>query len=285
MSTRGCIARLISKPGKKIRFSGSYNHWDSYPSGLGSTLFQLRNGHFKGNTLAMLKYLIDDHPRGWSTINDADFNLPAAPRPDNKTVICKHCPLPNWKHYAQYYVEENALWVEAGRPPCPSHSKGTYLVSDHSPEAENIPHGPVCYEGAEPFVVTQKNASNSGCEYVYAFTPDGKFMVVLSSYCKDGDKMIGMFGKGDKNAQWKIIGEINLDGVEPTEKEWDMLPIEQGKTVEKVEAEEPLAHQLEQAEVTKDVKVEELPTLRVSDLPEHEKKYAKLAGYSGLDKH
>ena len=60
MSTRGCIARLTSKPGNKITFRGSYAHWDNYPSGAGSSLFKLRNGFFKSDTNAMLKILIDE---------------------------------------------------------------------------------------------------------------------------------------------------------------------------------------------------------------------------------
>lgn len=52
-------------------------------------------------------------------------------------------------------------------------------------------------------------------------------MVVLSSYCPDGEKMIGMFGMGDKNAKWKTIGEIDLNETEPTEAKWDKIPIEQ----------------------------------------------------------
>lgn len=70
MSTRSVIARATAGG-----FTGVYHHWDGYPSGLGATLFELFNGHFKRNLPNMLKYLIDDHPAGWSTINGADFNL------------------------------------------------------------------------------------------------------------------------------------------------------------------------------------------------------------------
>ena len=64
MSTRSVIAR---KDG--LTFKGVYHHWDGYPSGLGATLFGLRNGQYKGDTQAMLKALIDEHPAGWSTLN------------------------------------------------------------------------------------------------------------------------------------------------------------------------------------------------------------------------
>lgn len=76
MSTRGVIARATGES----QFKGRYHHWDSYPTGLGATLVNLYTGHFKGDLAAMLKYLIDDHPAGFSTINGANFNLPAGHR-------------------------------------------------------------------------------------------------------------------------------------------------------------------------------------------------------------
>lgn len=161
MSTRSCIGRLTSKPGKKLTWRACYHHWDGHPFSLGSTLFQIRNGHFKGDTEKMLSYLIDQHPQGFSTINGCDFNLPAAPRPDSKTEICKHCHLPNWRHYSQYYGETNPLWVEAGKPVCPPRQGNSYLVADHSPLPEDLPHGPECYPTTEkPFVVTEKMRLN-----------------------------------------------------------------------------------------------------------------------------
>jgi len=73
MSTRGCIARVGGK--EPLKFRGVYHHWDSYPSGLGRTLFRLWNTHFKGDTEAMLRVLIDSHPAGWSTVVERDFDL------------------------------------------------------------------------------------------------------------------------------------------------------------------------------------------------------------------
>lgn len=71
MGTRGIIARIDEKRG----FAGNYHHWDSYPTQLGATLWKLYHGHFECNLKVMLRVLIDDHPAGWSTINDADFTL------------------------------------------------------------------------------------------------------------------------------------------------------------------------------------------------------------------
>ena len=72
MGTRAVIARRTGEN----TFAGRYHHWDGYPSGLGATLFEAYNGHFKRDSRAMLRYLIDDHPAGWSTINGADFTQP-----------------------------------------------------------------------------------------------------------------------------------------------------------------------------------------------------------------
>jgi hypothetical protein len=68
MGTRGVIARHTGEG----KFKGRYHHWDSYPSGLGKTLFHVRLKEFNSDTEAMLKFLLDDHI-GWSSINDSDW--------------------------------------------------------------------------------------------------------------------------------------------------------------------------------------------------------------------
>jgi hypothetical protein len=79
--------------------------------------------------------------------------------------------------------------------------------------------GPVCYCHGDRHelgsVITEKNASGIGCEYVYAFTPESHHMMILSSYCENGDKMIGAFGMGDEKANWKQIAYIDLQSIEP----------------------------------------------------------------------
>jgi len=228
MSTRGAIARVIIRRNKTQKnktqkngtmgFKGVYHHWDSYPSGLGATLYDLRNGHFKKNTKEMLKYLINDCPQGWSTINNSDFSLPPATKTNHVMSICKECKEPNWKHYAQYYNKSNEEWVKAGEPICPNRIDGSYLVTDHVPVEEEKPKGPECFKEGEIFKITEKNASGCGCEYVYAFK--GDTMYILSSYRKNGIKMIGMFGCGDTDATWKVIAEIDLNKPAP---DWDKI--------------------------------------------------------------
>jgi len=166
MSTRGVIARRNGDG-----FTGRYHHWDSYPSGLGKTLFKWA----KLMPLdQMLKMLLDDHPAGWSTIVGTDPKLePGYVELDNKSA-------PN-------------------RPRC-------YCHGDRSEPQDDI--------------LTEANASAVGCEYAYVFDEQRRTMAILSSYCRDGHKMIGMFGMGDPEAAWRLVATIDLDGEEP---DWEEL--------------------------------------------------------------
>lgn len=62
MSTRGAITYATGDG-----FRGVYHHWDSYPSGLGSALWKLAQSQ---ELRELLHSLIEEHPAGWSTIND-----------------------------------------------------------------------------------------------------------------------------------------------------------------------------------------------------------------------
>lgn len=170
MSTRGAIVRFTN--GETTEFAGRYHHWDSYPSGLGKTLWGLYHGHFKKDLKLMLQVLIDEHPAGWSTINGADFNKAAG------------------------YIGDFGYNVDT---PYGSRNPVCYCHGDRSEEG---------------WRVTQENASGSGVEYVYGFD-EGPTLVVLSSYCADGDKMVGAFGMGDPQATWKEIARVPLEGPEP----------------------------------------------------------------------
>jgi hypothetical protein len=83
-----------------------------------------------------------------------------------------------------------------------------------------------CHGGRqEPgWLVTQKNAASSGVEYAYAF--DGSKMFVLASFCRDGSKMVGMFGAGDPEAGWSVIAAVDLDGPEPDWSAMEMMALQ-----------------------------------------------------------
>jgi len=181
MATRGAIARLTHV--LPAKWAGRYHHWDSYPSGLGATLWNLYHGHFNRDLNQMLKVLIDDHPAGWSSLNACDFaQEPGFIEPLDST------------HEGE----------SASRPQCYCHGE----------------------RQEEGWLVTDGNASGSGCEWAYAFTSatttDGQYhhtMLVLSSYTPHG-KMIGMFGQGDPKALWPVVAVVNLNGAEP---EWERI--------------------------------------------------------------
>ncbi len=190
MSTRSCIARSTGEG----TFKGVYHHWDGYPTGLGATLFRVYRKHFNRDLDAMLTFLIEMHPAGWSTINNANFKLPAGYRE------------------SKYRKKRNG-------------------DSDYS---KPIPHGPVCYchgeRHEEPSPVTEQD--DCGMEWAYVFDIEKKLMHVLERVYTDntvstsgnnlgGKHMIGMFGYGAPGHQrWLEIASIDLDAREP---DWKSL--------------------------------------------------------------
>jgi hypothetical protein len=72
---------MIARPTRDGGIEGRYNHYDSYPSGLGKTLWAAFHGHFASEpnhgkrAAAMQRFFIDDHPAGWSSLVGADFSL------------------------------------------------------------------------------------------------------------------------------------------------------------------------------------------------------------------
>jgi len=172
MATRGCIARKVNDG-----FRGVYHHWDSYPEGLGKALWELYHGYFKRDLRQMLKILIDEHQAGWSSIVNADFNLPIG-------------------------------WIgDLGRKII---SEGGTIISSKNPVC--YCHGDRC---EAPNILTEKTASSIGVEWVYAFDVNNNAMYILASYNEDGSKMIGAWGFGNPEAEWRTVAIIDLHGKEP----------------------------------------------------------------------
>lgn len=241
MSTRSVIARPVTREGGASGFTGVYHHWDGYPSGVGASLFAYRNGFFGGDTEAMLRYLVDEHPAGWSTINGKDLGrkpgfhegMDGDDQPCTVAVTTSaievdgpRCGRPSKDHLCQTFGADAHAAV--GFPyPCREGHYGYHLGHEHKPDPAAVADArlvPECYchgdrtEDAEP--ITEANASGAGCEYAYVL--DGSKMTILSSYTDIGSdegvkdqKMIGFFGMGDKNAEWRPIATIDLDGPEP----------------------------------------------------------------------
>lgn len=222
MSTRSAIARPTADG-----FAGRYHHWDGYPTGLGATLFQIHTEVFNGDTERMLEVLIDEHPAGWSTINGADWSLPFNANCDLNEKLCDSCGEPNWKHYIQNYKSRDLP------APKPHEEVGPYAAFDHSFVDRDDPQGPSCSchraDGTkwskEDWLVTQKDASGSGVEWVYVIDAPERAMSVLSSFVTsvpgaEGKKMIGFFGCGDDKAEWRAVAVVDLDGPAP---DWEAI--------------------------------------------------------------
>lgn len=193
MSTRGAIAQPI--PGG---WRGRYHHFDSYPSGLGQTLWKLYHEHFDGDIERMWQVLLYDHPAGWSTIVDRDFSLaPGYTAFDSGG--CEHC-------------RQNRLApIHTGREPGCEYS------------ASEADRRPQCYchgdrsEEPMPFLIEQGSCTET-CdplfiEWVYVLTPN---------------QMITLENKQDENGHdyghcrylHRVKAEIPWDSDEPN---WDKL--------------------------------------------------------------
>ena len=94
------------------------------------------------------------------------------------------------------FVEDTSKWKDEDRPLC-------YCHGDRHEEAQ---------------LLTRENASACGVEYAYVFS--GAAITILSSYCADGHKMIGMFGMGDENATWREVAMLDLNSQEP---DWEVI--------------------------------------------------------------
>jgi hypothetical protein len=66
---------VIARPSPEGGFSGTYCHYDGYPAHQGRVLHDAVCGHFDGDTDAACRYLIDQHPAGWSVLH-GDFAAP-----------------------------------------------------------------------------------------------------------------------------------------------------------------------------------------------------------------
>lgn len=71
MATRSIIGVYTNIAERQWR--GTYHHWDGYPSGLGKELWSIYHRYYEGILSALVEYLIDANPHGWSSIVRCDF--------------------------------------------------------------------------------------------------------------------------------------------------------------------------------------------------------------------
>ena len=94
MSTRSIIAVYTDQPAGKWR--GTYHHSDGYPSGVGKSLWDIYHKYYPGFLSAMLEFIIDAHPEGWSTLVGTDFSQrPTWSEPDERyRMYQENIPMP-----------------------------------------------------------------------------------------------------------------------------------------------------------------------------------------------
>ncbi|MBL8165415.1 MAG: hypothetical protein JNJ61_25755 [Anaerolineae bacterium] len=71
MATRALIG--IYEAGKGSSWRATYHHWDGYPTGLGRALWRIYHDIYPGLLSAMMEFIVDAHPEGWSTLAGRDF--------------------------------------------------------------------------------------------------------------------------------------------------------------------------------------------------------------------
>lgn len=226
MSTRWAIMRLTNS--SPLDAVGVYGHWDGYPSGVGQSLWHAIHERFAGSAVLAMKFFIDEHPAGWSSICGVDWALPVGAR-DHGKKLCASCKKEINAHYRQCYREGSEYWPLPDARLCDP--TNPVLVLGHAAEydpsaprsAECYCHGDAC-EGPQPLALDE--ASACGVEWVYAFDEANNKMLILSSYRAEargraGRKMIGMFGQGDPNAVWGEVASIDL--TDSTEPDWEEI--------------------------------------------------------------
>ncbi len=172
MSTRGLIGKIDADGIAIFR----YHHFDSYPDGLGKSLYDLYNGFFRRDLQGMKRVLLDEHC-AWSSIIAADFSLsPGFSSWDSKRY-------PNYNDYEQS--------SSGKRPHCYCHGERS--------------------EGPYDFI-TQDNA-RTWAEYAYVLdtSPDGDvlFCCTRQSFPHDDRVRRRQFGV------WSTFAIVPLDGPEP----------------------------------------------------------------------
>jgi hypothetical protein len=211
MGTRGVIAEPVTQGIPEHGFIGRYHHWDSYPTGLGATLWALHRDRYDGDTTAMRAELIAAHPAGWSTINGADWDL------EPGFTDCTTCDKPGWMHYVQNYPAHDLPRPEPYAP-------GTYAAYDHLAERPEVSPGPACYchgSRAEEEMFVRSDGDDCGAEWAYVLADDA-LVIYERRWNRTGAHMTGMFGFGADAGEgyWLELTRAPWTGAEPN---WEAL--------------------------------------------------------------
>lgn len=191
MSTRSVIAIATSKDNE---WAGTYHHWDGYPEGLGDWIMST----YKGDVKELVGKFVRDDISSWSTTLGYNMDLEPNAMPEG-AELCADCGEPQSAHGFGKLEHGFADKYFATK----------YRGEDH---VDLNDYGPKGHTDDE-WECNSENAAGSGCEYAYVFIPQGdtyrNVVYILSSYVEDS-KMIGMFGMGNPESEWRCIGVIDL---------------------------------------------------------------------------
>ena len=191
MATRGVIARPAGNG-----WEGRYHHWDSYPSGLGKTLWDAYHRFFRRDIDAMTSYLIDQHPAGWSTIVGADLTLPPG-------------------------------FTEHGNSRFGDYSKGLITWEEY----RNLPQNrrPQCYchgDRNEPEQLITHDQDPVDLEWAYVLSPTSMTVLISVPTTWDDPALNGRTPTefdikwNLRPLKWVVAGVVDWDGPEPA---WETL--------------------------------------------------------------
>lgn len=220
MSTRSVIAQWTNRD--KQEWAGQYHHWDGYPSALGATLYHECRRR-RGSDMGLDVFL----SHTWSTINGADWSLKPGYDDSNKAT-CATCGHMFSQHYAQYYktkAQQRVLRLLLTAMPkeraATIRAHTEFNVLGHAPHATDTAKRPQCYCHGDrretPWdLLTQDNASESGCEWAYVLDPERRTITILQNTV-NGRQMVGAFGMGasSKDVIWVERAVVFVDNPEP----------------------------------------------------------------------
>jgi hypothetical protein len=138
---------VIARPRPDGGFCGTYGHYDGYPAHQGRVLFEAVTGHFGGDPDAACRYLIDEHPAGWSVLY-GDFNTP-----------------PGYQHHPNHDDRRNQCYCHGDREDPPR------LFSDDTAAAAGLDYAYVI-DTDRLSVLTNRDGWQPVAELAWTDTPD-----------------------------------------------------------------------------------------------------------------
>jgi hypothetical protein len=108
VSTRGIVARVGKNEGE---FSGRYTHSDSMPMSRGPLLWKMLHEEFTGDLKRMLRYLIDEHKAGWSSLIPEHRSCYCHPENTNRADFKGRRPEPAQTFTHKNVTDSDAEWL------------------------------------------------------------------------------------------------------------------------------------------------------------------------------